>query len=71
MRLAALAAALLLPVAAPAQQAVDIGTGAVLRGLDKVDGQTTDFELDQGGAAEIGAPSRQRARSWPSSSAEG
>ena len=54
MKPTALVAALFLPVAASAQQAVDIGSGAVLRGLDKVDGQTTDMELEQGGATEIG-----------------
>lgn len=47
----------LLLAAAPAfgQQAVSQGTGAVLRGLDKVSGEVTDFELPNGGVAEFGA----------------
>jgi hypothetical protein len=34
--------------------AVALGTGAVLRGLDKVDGQITDMALPNGMVAEIG-----------------
>ena len=54
MMMTALAAALGFAAGAQAQQTAEIGTGAVLRGLDKVDGQITDMELDQGAAAEIG-----------------
>ena len=40
--------ALLLPVFATAQEDVELGTGAILRGLDKVSGVTADFEVPQG-----------------------
>lgn len=40
------------PVAA--QEAVSIGSGAVLRGLDKVSGEATDFEVSNGGSVEFG-----------------
>lgn len=36
------------------QNKVALGTGAVLRGLDKVDGQVTDMTLSNGMVAEIG-----------------
>ena len=36
------------------QNKVALGTGAVLRGLDKVDGQVTDMALPNGMVAEIG-----------------
>lgn len=38
---------------APAPE-VEHGNGAVLRGLDKVNGQTVDFEIGNGGFAEFG-----------------
>ncbi|MEQ8293843.1 MAG: DUF2155 domain-containing protein [Roseovarius sp.] len=53
----ALAAALLACFAglASAQEAaVDIGTGAVLRGLDKVNASVTDIELQSGQSTEYG-----------------
>ncbi|WP_306154155.1 DUF2155 domain-containing protein [Roseovarius sp. MMSF_3281] len=37
-----------------AQQAVDVGTGAVLRGLDKVAGDVVDMTLRNGESADIG-----------------
>ena len=37
-----------------AQQTVSTGTGAVLRGLDKLTGQVRDIELDNGGSAQLG-----------------
>jgi len=33
---------------------VSLGTGAVLRGLDKVNGETTDMEIPNGGEAVFG-----------------
>ncbi len=42
------------PVQDPAPDAVEHGAGAVLRGLDKVNGQTTDFEVGRGGVAQFG-----------------
>ncbi|RKF17257.1 DUF2155 domain-containing protein [Roseovarius spongiae] len=53
MRVMALAA---LTMAAPAaaQQEVSIGTGAVLRGLEKVSGDATDMQLPNGGQARFG-----------------
>lgn len=47
-RLAAITCALLLTGAAQAQS-VTSGAGAVLRGLDKVNGQTADVEVFSGG----------------------
>ncbi len=52
----ALAAGLLmagLSLPAAAQQQAQSGTGAVLRGLDKVNGQTTDVEVPTGGLSEV------------------
>ena len=51
---AALAATLALAVFVPAaaQQQGISGTGAVLRGLDKVNGQTVDVRVPSGGRAE-------------------
>ena len=44
-----------LAVAATAQEnAVEIGTGAVLRGLDKVNASVTDIELQSGQSTEYG-----------------
>lgn len=54
-RLAALIAVLgLMAQAAVAQQAASRGTGAKLRGLDKITGQVSDFELRNGEAARWG-----------------
>ncbi|SDD10351.1 DUF2155 domain-containing protein [Ruegeria marina] len=39
--------------AASSQEAVSSGTGVVLRGLDKVSGQTQDFNVKTGDTAEI------------------
>ena len=56
MRGAALAAAVLLATAglAQAQDQVARGTGALLRGVDKVDGDVVDVTLAAGEQAEIG-----------------
>jgi hypothetical protein len=43
----------LLPAPLVAGDAVTSGTGAMLRGLDKVSGQTEDFRVATGGTAEI------------------
>lgn len=48
IRRALLSLALLLPVHATAQEEVEQGTGAILRGLDKVSGVTADFAVPQG-----------------------
>ena len=40
--------AILLPLIAPAQEKALIGQGALLRALDKVNGQTEDLELRSG-----------------------
>ncbi|SER01359.1 DUF2155 domain-containing protein [Thalassovita taeanensis] len=51
------AAALLLSLlagTATLAEEVSVGRGAVLRGLDKVNAQTTDIELDTGGRAAFG-----------------
>ena len=37
-----------------AQQETSLAPGAVLRGLDKLSGRTTDFEIKSGGAARFG-----------------
>lgn len=39
---------------AAAQQPAEPGTGALLRGLDKIDGTVTDFDLPIGGIARLG-----------------
>ena len=57
-RLAALAVGLAvigLPVGVAAQQQVQAGTGAVLRGIDKISGEVRDFEMDNASAAELGS----------------
>ncbi|GAA4218359.1 DUF2155 domain-containing protein [Sagittula sp. NFXS13] len=46
--------ALCLPVAVSAQEAVNPGTGAVLRGLDKLNAKVADFTLPNGGMEVIG-----------------
>lgn len=54
IRAAAIGAiALLLSTPALAQQQAVSGKGAVLRGLDKVNGQTVDVQLQNGGRAEV------------------
>ncbi|MGR3551737.1 DUF2155 domain-containing protein [Pseudooceanicola sp.] len=55
-RLAGAAALLALGLAsaAQAQDDVSIGTGAVLRGLDKINGDTLDVTIPSGSAAMIG-----------------
>lgn len=53
----ALAVALLTVLAGPGiakTETVTRGAGAVLRGLDKVDGTITDVTLDTGGAGQVG-----------------
>lgn len=40
--------------AVSAQEAVNAGTGAQLRGLDKLNAKVTDFRLPNGGIAEFG-----------------
>lgn len=54
MILRAALAALLWVAPAAAQQVTAAGTGAVLRGLDKVSGRTTDFDLTVGQSARFG-----------------
>jgi hypothetical protein len=51
---AALALTLALSGAAVAQEDVDLGTGAVLRGLDKVSGDVADLRLKNGESAALG-----------------
>jgi len=53
MRLAAFALALM-PVMAGAQDNAALGTGAILRGLEKVSGDIVDMTLEPGGQAKIG-----------------
>ncbi|WP_170782803.1 DUF2155 domain-containing protein [Ruegeria lacuscaerulensis] len=48
MRRAALVAALLAATGVSAQQKVQSGPGAMLRGLDKVSGQTVDVQMQNG-----------------------
>ena len=48
-----LLAALLLTTPAVAQDQAVSGKGAVLRGLDKVNGQTVDVQIQTGGRAEV------------------
>ena len=55
MRLAAVVSALFLALPAVAQeQQAAIGTGAILRSLDKVSGEVTDMVLTPGAQAKIG-----------------
>ncbi|MDX1743796.1 MAG: DUF2155 domain-containing protein [Ruegeria sp.] len=49
----ALCAALLAATAVSAQQKVQSGPGAILRGLDKVSGQTVDVEMQSGQSGEV------------------
>ena len=50
----ALALTMLFCGGAMAQQAVDNGTGAILRGLDKVGGDVVDMTLQNGESASLG-----------------
>ncbi len=54
MKWAAAGVMLMLAQAASAQDAASQGTGAILRGLDKVDGNVGDMPLRNGQSAEIG-----------------
>ena len=53
MRRFALIAALLAASGAMAQQKAQSGPGAILRGLDKVNGQTVDVEMQKGETAAV------------------
>lgn len=53
MRRLALIASLLAATGAAAQQKVESGPGAILRGLDKVNGQTVDVEMRNSETAEV------------------
>lgn len=61
MRIVAIALALLMPMAATAQEGAVQGTGAVLRALEKISGDTTDFTLAPGEQAEFGRMSIEMA----------
>lgn len=50
---AALLLAAALPMAAPAQEVTE-GSGAVLRGLDKITGALTDLDIPNGGTEKFG-----------------
>lgn len=52
LRLSAALLCLALPVAA--QESVNTGTGAQLRGLDKLNAKVTDFRLPNNGVAQFG-----------------
>lgn len=54
MRLLPLAALIMMSAPALAQENVRPGTGAVLRGLDKVNGDVVDMTLGNGEAAKLG-----------------
>ncbi|MGY3437361.1 MULTISPECIES: DUF2155 domain-containing protein [unclassified Marinovum] len=49
------AAAICLAFPVAAQESVSLGSGAVLRGLDKVSGETTDMDLSNGASTEYGS----------------
>ncbi|MES0826073.1 DUF2155 domain-containing protein [Ruegeria sp. SCP11] len=53
MKRFALILALLAATGATAQQKVESGPGAILRGLDKVSGQTIDVEMNSGQSGEV------------------
>ncbi|MBV2360355.1 DUF2155 domain-containing protein [Thalassococcus sp. CAU 1522] len=53
MRLVSLAL-VLLAATASAQEAVNTGTGAILRGLDKLNAKVADVTIPNGGTASIG-----------------
>ena len=48
------AAALVLALASPAAAQVSPGSGAVLRGLDKIDGRVADLDVRAGGTVQFG-----------------
>jgi len=52
--MACLMAVLAMPGMVAAQDTVEVGTGAVLRGLDKLDGEVGDFEIANGAAGSVG-----------------
>lgn len=54
MRATALTAATLCLTQMATAQEVSQGTGALLRGVDKVDGQISNFDLGNGATAELG-----------------
>ncbi|WP_113913111.1 DUF2155 domain-containing protein [Roseovarius dicentrarchi] len=54
MRMLALLVALLLPAASAAQESAVTGTGVMLRAVEKISGETTDFTLTRGGQATFG-----------------
>ena len=54
MRTLCVALVLLAGQALWAQEAVNTGTGAVMRGLDKLNAKVTDFTLTNGGSAVMG-----------------
>jgi hypothetical protein len=54
IRAAGLCVALALPMGAMAQEAVEPGVGAELRGLDRLTGEVVDFQLLNGQIADIG-----------------
>ncbi|HEY9038134.1 MAG TPA: DUF2155 domain-containing protein [Roseovarius sp.] len=54
MRVLAIILALFAPVAAVAQSQATTGTGATLRALEKISGETTDFTLTPGEQATFG-----------------
>ncbi len=53
-RLAAMLVGVLMALPGAALEAVEIGQGAVLRGLDKITGTVTDFDLRPGASAQMG-----------------
>lgn len=55
MKRAALVGLMLAATPAMAQESATVGTGAVLRGLDKVSGEVTDIDMQNGGVAELGS----------------
>lgn len=54
MRIIALALAVLIPASAVAQTQAATGTGAMLRAVEKISGETTDFTLIPGEQATFG-----------------
>ncbi|WP_324753609.1 DUF2155 domain-containing protein [Roseovarius sp. Pro17] len=54
MRLLSLTIAMFLPLAASAQENAAVGTGAVLRGLEKISGDVIDITLGPGEQADFG-----------------
>lgn len=54
MKALALILAIMAPMAAVAQVGADTGTGAMLRAVEKISGETTDFTLTPGEQASFG-----------------